>query len=197
MSRPLTIAERERHDASTMARRFAAGDAWAFDQAIRDYYPLITRRVGYLLTQPGDVDDVVQEVFLRAIERHGQFRGESSLETWLSRIAVNCCRIHWRRQRLSRMMPFRWGRDRHASANNDPAPASDFDERHVRVRQAVKRLPAAYREVIILYYLEEMSCHQVAQLLNLRQEAVRQRLVRARKRLHSFLQDWISDGNHA
>src|SRR5881409_3425290 len=88
-------------DESSLAQRFAEGDAAAFEAVVALHRPRITRLVYRLLGWPNDVDDMVQEVFLAALTQCRRFRGQSALATWLTVIALNKCRTH-RRSLLSR-----------------------------------------------------------------------------------------------
>jgi RNA polymerase sigma-70 factor (ECF subfamily) len=187
LTRPTDTTERTGGATADLARRFAAGDQGALEQVIQRYHPVIARRVGNLLGGAEGVEDLVQEVFLRALERHRQFRADSSLEAWLTGIAVNCCRAAWRRERLRRLLPLRLERRHGDRFPADPASGVEAAERSMQVRRAVARLPAASREVVVLYYLEELSCAEVARMLRLSEQAVRQRLVRARARLERLL----------
>jgi len=73
-------------------------DEAAFDQLIAEHHDRIARLVHRLGAWSADTEDVVQDVFLTAWENLRKFKGQSSLSTWLSRIAVNRCRWHYRRR---------------------------------------------------------------------------------------------------
>ena len=130
------------------------------------------------------MDDVVQEVFVAALKRQRDFRGDSSLWTWLSAIAVNQCRSRLRRRKSWR----RWvgfQRERH---DQSPSPVVR-DETSQRVRAAVAQLKQDDREVIVLFYLEDQSIRQIAEMLGKTGNAVEVRLHRARRRLASLLKE--------
>jgi RNA polymerase sigma-70 factor (ECF subfamily) len=118
------------------------------------------------------------QVYLKA----RTFRGESSLETWLTRITINRCRSLQRRKWLS--LDQLWRATREATSSE---PVVGHDELESRVRTALQRLPRRQREVIVMYYLEEMSTSQVAAVLHATEGAVNVRLHRARKRLEALL----------
>jgi RNA polymerase sigma-70 factor (ECF subfamily) len=179
-------------DELDLARRFAEGDMDAADEVIRRYGPRIGRLVQRMLAWPGDVADVVQETFVAALAARGRFRGESRLETWLVRIAINCCRAHGRKVWLRRKLSAAWqGRETATGAAAvDTAAGPDSAVRREQaeeVRRAVATLPQKSREVVVLYYLEEMTAAEVAEALNLRQNTVEVRLSRARKQLAEAL----------
>jgi len=171
-----------------LAQRFATGDPVAFDQVVAEFAPRIGRLAHRLLNWGGDVDDVVQEVFVAALKRQRDFRGDSSLWTWLSAIAVNQCRSRLRRRKSWR----RWvgfQRERH---DQSPSPVVR-DETSERVRAAVAELKQDDREVIVLFYLEDQSIRQIAEMLGKTGNAVEVRLHRARRRLASLLKEFADD----
>src|SRR5258706_14065214 len=95
-------------DERSLAQRFAAGDAAAFEAVVAIHRPRIARLVYRLLGWPADVDDTVQEVFLAALTKCRKFRGESALATWLTVIALKKGPTH-RRGLLSRGRTLRRG----------------------------------------------------------------------------------------
>lgn len=131
-------------------------------------------------------EDAFQETFLKAWKAREHFRGESSEKTWLASIAVNTCRD---------MLRSGWFRMRRKSAPIDElldlaaeAPAAAEDS---PVRAAVLALPGKYREVIVLYYDQNMKLKEIAQLLRLSVNTVSTRLNRARKLLQKALKGEI------
>jgi RNA polymerase sigma factor (sigma-70 family) len=158
-----------------------------FDQVVREHERAVAR-LAYRLLGWRDrqaVEDVVQEVFLVALRRLRAFRGQSSIGTWLMGITINACRAHRRRT----MLRLKWLRQ--ARPAPDAAPADD--ETAARVRDAVAQLPPRDREVMVLFYLEELPVVQIADLLGVKRNAVEVRLHRARRRLKTQLADLIGD----
>jgi RNA polymerase sigma-70 factor (ECF subfamily) len=193
MERAAVIAEEEGHaEAPDLPRRFARGEPAAFEAVVQEYAPRVARLASRLLGYQADVDDVVQDVFLLAFERAGKFRGQSSLWTWLTAITVNRCRTHWRRQRVREIGLRLLGR---AGANQAP-PADESSlqsERDRRIRAAIAELPARYREVIVLYYLQEMPVDEMGVVLRLSRPAIQVRLHRAREMLRGKLSKLSSE----
>jgi len=158
----------------------------SLDALIAAHEPRIRRLAHRLLgwRDALDVDDVVQDVFLAAWRHQHRFRGEASVATWLSAVTINRCRSQHRR----RLLRLRWLREWHHSATSPAVSAeTDRDESDQRVRSAVAALNAKDREVIVLFYLEELSLVQMASLLKISSNAVGVRLHRARQRLREKL----------
>ena len=127
-------------------------------------------------------EDAVQETFLKAYRKLDQFQGNSSIKTWLSSIAINCCRD---------MCRVGWFRhvDRSISVNQLPVRSEDAIPEYDAVTIEVMRLPIRLREVVLLYYFEDMSTTEIAETLRISQQAVSNRLQRARIKLRKALSD--------
>ena len=179
-------------DERSLAQRFAEGDSAAFEAVVAIHRPRITRLVYRLLGWPTDVDDMVQEVFLAALTQCRKFRGESALSTWLTVIALNKCRTH-RRGLLSRWRTLRRASRRPVKLESPADAAAVQDDTLARVRQAIKKLAARDREVIVLHYLEDRGVVEMSELLKIRTNAVEVRLHRARQRLKKLLEPLVEE----
>ncbi len=171
-------------DAQRVAR-FLAGDSAAFEEIVEVHQRRVTGLVYRLLDRPDDVDDVVQEVFLAVFDNLHRFRGRSRFSTWLTTIAVNKCRSFRHRRLLRWRKWFQFAEQRRAST--EAHRTADGDESHERVRRAVGRLAAKYREPIVLRYFEQTPIEQIAEVLGISRGAVEVRLSRARARLKEIL----------
>ena len=132
------------------------------------------------LHDPALAEDAVQETFLKAYNGLGQFRGESSEKSWLMRIAVNVCRD---------MQRGRWFRhiDRRVTPDMLPEPLMQPDGRDIDLTLTVMQLPDKLKEVVILYFYQNMSMEEIATALGLAQSSVSNRLKRAKERLYAAL----------
>ena len=130
-------------------------------------------------------EDAFQETFLKAWKARERFRGESSEKTWLSSIAVNTCRD---------MLRSGWFRMRRRSQPIDQLldlPSDSPEPLESPVRAAVLNLPGRYREVILLYYDQNLKLNEIASLLHLPVNTVSTRLRRARMQLQKTLKGEI------
>ena len=177
-------------DDELLLQRFAAGETAAFDEIMAMHHAGVARLVHRLLGWPAEVEDVVQETFLRAFENLHKLNSHSSLSAWLYAIAVNRCRSHLRRQFLWRKM---LGRGVPAASHAREGPAEDAEQRAMsretfqEVCRAVQDLPARYREAAVLHYLEGLSIERTSEVLGVTRNAVGVRLHRARARLQKAL----------
>jgi RNA polymerase sigma factor (sigma-70 family) len=165
--------------------RLQAGDTAVFDQIVAAHQQRIARLVYRLLGEPDEVEDVVQEVFLSVLQNFERFRGESKLSTWLTAIALNKCRSHYRRRLLRPRSLLRLAKNPPASC--DQVHPSEAAEVQQELRRAIQRLPAKYREPIVLRYFEELPVGEVGQVLGISANNVEVRLTRARQRLKEML----------
>lgn len=174
-----------------LAAQFAAGDVAAVQRVVDQHQEPLTRLVVRLLgwNDRAAADDLVQEVFVRAIESRQQFNGTATLTTWLTRIAINQCRAHVRKQQRRRVL-LRWW---HATSNGrhqHPATQpTEQQETAEHVRDAVASLAPNYREVVVLYYLQQLPIEQVADLLGIKPGTAHTRLSRARNELRKLLDE--------
>ena len=169
-----------------LAVRVAQGERGAFDELVRLFQTRVTRLAHRLLGWNGDVEDVVQDVFLTALHKAASFKGNCTLWTWLMVITVNRCRTYQRQQKvIGRVMRFLGGKKHEPSGSADTSALAD--ESVAEVRTAVAGLRPIHREVIVLFYLEQMSVSDIGQLLGASTGTVEVRLHRARAELRGLL----------
>jgi RNA polymerase sigma-70 factor, ECF subfamily len=164
-----------------------AGQPGAFDLIVerhrRPIYQLCYRYVG----NHEDASDLAQDVFLRAYRGLRNFRGQSSLSTWLYRIAVNVCL-----NRVATKTPRTESIDAHqfVDVHGESAPEAMLkEERGARVRAAIAQLPPKQRSTLILRMYHEMSHQQIAEALGSSVGAVKANFFHALGNLKKLLQN--------
>jgi RNA polymerase sigma-70 factor (ECF subfamily) len=168
-----------------LVKRVQQGDLRAAERLVHEHYPAVYRLHRSLTYDADEARDLTQETFVRLWRSLDQFRGDSSLSTWLHSIAFNLV-LETRRKR--RPTTCRWD-------EMDPegaAPDSVIEEvvaraQGDRVRQALGRLDDEYRDAIVLYYLQGLSINEVADVLGVPAGTVKSRLTRARERLRKIM----------
>jgi len=136
--------------------------------------------------------DLSQEVLLRVFSRIGTFRAESSLETWVYRIAVNTILSELRRERWCEELPENLAESRTSAKPERRLVNEELGE---IIAKAVSELPDSLRVVFVLVAMEHRPYSEVAQLLSLSVEAVRMRMSRARTRLRDRLRRYRTEGD--
>lgn len=178
-------------DDRLLVEQFKQGDESAFDKIVKEFSAEIAVLANRMLGWPGEVEDVVQDIFLAAFVALKKFRGSCGLKTWLFTITINKCRSYRYRQML-RLRIFSRAADKDSSLLTDAADKKPIDsEIFSRVQRAVKALPPKYREPIILRYLQELPNEQICRILGLSENTLQVRLNRARNRLKENLAELI------
>ena len=147
---------------------------------INQYQRELLRTCTMLLQDAYLAEDAVQETFLQAYKSLHKFRGESSMRTWLTRIAINTCRNMQRRA---------WFRheDRRVDLNALPIAVSGMSETSIALMSEVMRLPQKEKEAVWLYYYQGMTVKEIARTLGVTASIVTKRLSRGRVRLREAL----------
>ncbi|MCT1901180.1 RNA polymerase sigma factor [Oceanobacillus sojae] len=152
-----------------------------------DYYADdVYRFLIYYLSTP-DVEDLVQEVFMRAIDRYPSFKGESSPKTWLISIARNLAIDEARRQKRKDWRKLIKMDSLHTELS--PEDQQITEERKIILHQAIEKLKDDYRSVVILRGIEELSVTETAQALKWTESKVRVTFHRALKVLKSEVKE--------
>lgn len=155
------------------------------DTARAVYQASYQRLVVQLYGITGDLQeaqDVVQEAFVRALSRNGRLAAMDNPESWLRTVAVNEARSRWRRRQvLDRLLLGR--------AVSQPVPVPGMSEDHVALVTALRELPRAQREAVVLHYLADLPVEEIATGLGVAAGTVKSRLHRARARLAVLLDE--------
>ena len=143
--------------------------------------PLLRLCVMYLHDEE-QAKDAVQETFIKAYRNLDSFRAESSERTWLTRIAINTCKdmlkSAWYQHNDRRVCPEDFQTVKEEETEDEEAEA---------LGQAIMKLPAKYKDVIMLYYFQGMDQEETAEALHISMSSVSRRLKRAREKLRDVL----------
>jgi RNA polymerase sigma-70 factor, ECF subfamily len=178
-----------------------AGREEAYERLILKFQQPVYNLAYRLLSDPGDACDVTQEVFLKIFRNVGQFRAQSSLRTWVYRIAVN--ESHNRRRWLFRHRHNEVGLEEEVE-DSEPrerplrdGARSPFDhafdrEKHALIEEALARINPSFREVVVLRDLEDLSYEEIAEILQISIGTVKSRILRGREALRTELSAQLS-----
>jgi RNA polymerase sigma-70 factor (ECF subfamily) len=174
-------------DESLLVRRASAGHRSAFAELVRRHQGKVRGLLLRLCSDRTLADDLAQEVFIRAYRGLVGFEGRSSFATWIYRITYNVYLNHKTRGRTFAALP----RDYESDA---PAPDDAMSPRRSDLRRdlsaAVATLPERYRAVVVLYYLEELSYPEIAEILEVPLGTVKTHLHRAKRLLRDKMRGW-------
>jgi RNA polymerase sigma-70 factor (ECF subfamily) len=182
-----------------LVRRVIARDEAAVRAIMQANNRRLYRLARGILRNDGEAEDVVQETYVRAFTHLDSFRGDSSLATWLSRIAMNEALGRLRRQRPSVDWTTLEPSTLNAQIIQFPVSATSDDpeksmaQREIQhvVEQAIDELPEAFRIVFITRVIEGMNVEETAEILDLKPETVKTRLHRARTMLRTSVEKKI------
>lgn len=196
--RSLTSRTEAAHDA-TLVQRFNAGDESAFLEIMTRYREKIFAITFSLLRNRSDAEELTQDTFIRAHRGLARFRGDSSLSTWLQRIAVNLARNrYWyffrRRRHLTLSLDCPLGDESDATFTDlvaadapDPARHAATDEFAALIEACMAKLDARHREILTLRNLLHRPYDEIATILGLNVGTVKSRIARARENLRTLL----------
>ena len=176
-----------------LVSRIRNGDKDAFGALVTRNQHTITRTVSAMLGNCAEVDDIVQEVFIRFYDTVHRFRGDASPRTYLKRIAINRSLDALRRRK--RMQSYFTSMDHPAvktARQSAPASFATFDHAEM-IQQAIDALKPNQRSVVVLRLIEGYSTRETAQILTIPVGTVLSRLSRATKVLRNSLQHLRSD----
>ena len=156
------------------------------ERIVNEYGDALLRMCFLYLKDHAMAEDAVQETFLRAFRHQDGFRGESSVKTWITRIAINVCKD---------MLTDPWARHRSGEDLPDeasPGPSFSSEDRYV-ISGKIANLPTKYKEVILLHYYQELKLSEIAEILGESEATIKTRLKRARDMLRSELKGVFDD----
>jgi RNA polymerase sigma-70 factor (ECF subfamily) len=184
-----------------------AGSEEAYAWLIGEFHQPIYSLVYRILTDPADAADTTQEVFLKVFRGMKHFHGESSLKTWIYRIAVHEAsnRRRWwfrHKSRETSMEPLDntctqgsglARQEMFVDDGESPFDSAAHEELRARVENELRQIPEPYRSTVILRDLEEMSYEEIAEVLEVSLGTVKSRLTRGRDALRRRLSEFVRE----
>ena len=160
------------------------------EDKISEWFYLYNKDIYHFLVyyiESSDVEDLVQEVFIRAIKGFDAFQNKSSPKTWLFSIARNVGIDEIRKRSRSRKKHMSWFGDEETDSKETPEEILQLNENNKLLYQSIQGLKANYREVIILRGIKELSVAETASILNWNENKVRLTYHRALKALQKCM----------
>jgi RNA polymerase sigma-70 factor (ECF subfamily) len=181
---------------AALIQRCANGEEAAYTELLEEHQRMVIQLALNLLGDREEATDLSQEVFLRVFRTIHRFRGQSSLRTWIYRIAVNQARNRqrfWRRRHRADQVSL----DAHVAAHGErlasasPGPYRQLAQKELadRLQGALDRLPFDQRTAIVLREVDGLSYDEIAFSLGIPVGTVKSRLTRARQALRLELRE--------
>jgi RNA polymerase sigma-70 factor, ECF subfamily len=188
----MEIGQRERQSDGDLLEQYRAGDDAALARLLERHAPSVHRFGLKMCRDPEDAKDVLQDTLLAAARGAREFRGASSLSTWLYTIARSFCIKKRRRVAPASTSLDDEGALHVASPAAAPDDAAAARELGAALEQAIGALEPMYREVLLLRDVEGLSAQEVAQVLGVGVDAVKSRLHRARAAVRARMAPLLS-----
>jgi RNA polymerase sigma-70 factor, ECF subfamily len=167
--------------------RAQRGDARAFEDIYRMHRRDVSRLAARLLGPRGDLEDVIQEVFIQVFRSLSTFRGDSRFSTWLHRVTVNVTLMHIRALRSRPQLGNELLHEPAAPEDDSPADGAARAERLRALYKILDTLSEKKRAVFILHDIEGIAAAQVAKMVESNVLTVRTRLFYARKEVYAAM----------
>jgi len=182
-------------DEQTLVHRIQAGEREAFEELMDAYETRVYRLALRFTGNAADAEDVTLEIFHGIYRSIGKFRGNSTLGTWIYRVAMNHC-LEFRRKRRLEVVPY----DEELSLattnwRDDPVQSANRQELSEQVEAAINSLSPLHRDVVVLHELQGLTYQEVAATLNVPVGTVKSRLSNAFRRMREKLGGYVYEGS--
>jgi len=194
-----------RPEEALLIERLRQGEELAYEELLRRFQQPVYNLVFRLMNDPSDANDVVQEVFLKVFRNVNSFRCQSSLKTWIYRIAVNEAHNHrrWfsrhRRQQvgLERDEREQGYQDTLSDPGRSPFDLAASQETHEMIERALEGLNPTFRTAVVLRDIEDLSYEDIAEVLQIHLGTVKSRIMRGREALRGALVARMAEGTES
>ena len=163
-----------------------------FEAIVEKYSDFVYNLTYRILGNHADAEDAAQDAFLAAYRNFHRFRGDSSVSTWLYRIATNVALLKLRKDRQRRMIPHVDYEDvQLVSPSEGPEKLALNAELRERLEQGLDSLPANLKTAVVLRDVQDLSNEEAAEILGVSVSSLKARLHRGRVLLRKYLQDYL------
>lgn len=177
-------------------QQILAGDKSAFMIFQKKYKGIVTSLIRKMIKNDEDVQDLVQETFIKAYNALSSFQNGFSFSAWLYRIASNNCIDFLRKKRFNTVSITKFSTDSQEDEDidiEDSSYSADSGllntEKYAVLHEAIQKLPENYRIIIKLRHEDELDYNEIAEQLNIPLGTVKAHLFRARKILYDYLKN--------
>jgi RNA polymerase sigma-70 factor, ECF subfamily len=194
-----------RAEEASIVEELKSGSEEAYAWLVAHYHQPVYSLIYRIVSNQADAADTTQEVFLKVFRGIKHFNGESSLKTWLYRIAVHEAsnQKRWWFRHKSRETSMETQQDSEGNSfglcdvlmdqSDSPLEACAHEEVRARVELELKQVPEPYRTTVVLRDIEGLSYEEVAEVLQISLGTVKSRLIRGREALKKRLEPFVRD----
>ena len=149
------------------------------EEIVQTYSSMVYKIAYRYVSDPTDAEDVYSETFLNYFKKDREFESEEHRKAWLIKVTINCAK------------ELLGSRTYDAELNEEIAGGEDFSapsDEVLALREAIGKLPEKQREVVCLFYLQDLPVRQIAEMLDMNENTVKVTLSRAREKLRTYLE---------
>jgi len=175
-----------------LVNEFKNGNTSAFDEIVKRYQRKVYTLARRILGNHEDADDIAQEVFIKLFYSLNDFKGESSLFTWIYRITVNECKSFLRKKKIKEFV-----QDEVANLLKfGQTPDQELFEKEERnlIERAVEKLPTKQRMIFVMRFFEDLDYQEIAKILNKPIGTLKANYFHAVKKIQKFIKDELQGG---
>jgi RNA polymerase sigma-70 factor (ECF subfamily) len=200
---PERTAESAELDDLRLVESLRAGSERAYEELLTRFQQPVYTLAARLLNDPSGACDVVQEVFLKVFRNIGNFRGQSTLKTWIYRITVNEAHNarRWFFRHRRREVELDGGPEETrnwkeilSDSSRSPFDVASDRERHVMIEAALERMNPIFRDAVVLRDITDLSYEEIAGILGVTLGTVKSRILRGREALREELAGRLKSG---
>ena len=192
----MSAKEHSRNDDAALVRGAQQGDTGAFEELVARHRDKVYARALAMVRNREEAIELCQAAWVKGWQRLPQFLGESSFSTWITRIVINLCLDHLRRQRRRRLESIEelaaetGGVERQMPVVTvNPTAGLERAELRQRIERALGQLSPAHRTALVLHEFEQMGYKELAKVMGCSVGTVMSRLFYARRRMAGLLAD--------
>lgn len=197
-----------RTEESSVIAELKAGSEDAYSWLVGEFHQPVYSLVYRILTDPADAADTTQEVFLKVFRGMKQFHGQSTLKTWIYRIALHEAsnRRRWwfrHKSKETTMEPQENGVGEHSmfsayeaamvDKHKSPFENAADDQLRARIELELRNVPEPYRTTVVLRDIEDLSYEEIAEITQVSLGTVKSRITRGRDALRKVLSDYVKE----
>lgn len=180
-----------------LVRAAQKGDMAAFEELVARHRDKVYARAFSMVRREDEALDLSQDAWVKAWQRIGQFLGDSSFATWMTRIVINLCLDHLRRQKKFRTDSIELMEEESGGVERllptetvNPTAGLERTELRKRIDEALEKLSHEHRTVLILHEFEELEYKEIAKRMGCSIGTIMSRLFYARRRMAGLMASW-------
>ena len=189
----MNVQKSDAMDDAQILEEIKNGNTHVYKQLIERYESLVAATVYGMIGYSTEAEDIGQEVFIRFYKAINNFRGEASVGTYLTRIAINLC-INALRKKKTRNLFLKPVDELHKEIAG-PADEGEYNEEREMVQAAIQKLEPKFKSVIVLRLIDGYSTEETAKILQIPLGTVLSRLARGQQKLKHLLSPMLRSDN--